>query len=61
LTRGSNDGYVDRFGNEWTWDHLHNDHWDVQLSVTGKAQLGWVSRDGDKAHSNVSRDGRIIH
>lgn len=33
--------------------------WDVQLSRTGKAQMGWLSRDA--SHLNVSLDGRITH
>lgn len=33
--------------------------WDVQLSKKGKAQLGWLSRDG--SHLNVSLDGEITH
>jgi hypothetical protein len=35
--------------------------WDVQLSRTGKAQLGWLSRAGDMAHINVSLDGEMTH
>lgn len=30
--RFSNNGYVDNAGNEWEWDKLHKDHWDVQHS-----------------------------
>jgi len=33
--------------------------WDVQLSNTGRNQLGWASRDG--SHLNISLDGRITH
>ncbi|WP_366925713.1 polymorphic toxin type 17 domain-containing protein [uncultured Pantoea sp.] len=31
----------------------------MQLSRTGKSQLGWATRDG--SHLNVSLDGNIIH
>ena len=33
--------------------------WDVQLSKTGREQLGWASRDGK--HLNISIDGKITH
>lgn len=43
---GAQHGYLDRNGNEWCWDRLHNDHWDVQLRNGG--------------YRNVSADGRIL-
>ncbi|WP_273852912.1 DUF637 domain-containing protein [Serratia bockelmannii] len=63
LPRGPNKGYIDKFGNEWTKGSSRTKgqefEWDVQLSPTGKAQLGWASRDGK--HLNVSLDGKITH
>ncbi|HHA2905166.1 TPA: hemagglutinin repeat-containing protein [Stenotrophomonas maltophilia] len=63
LPRGPNNGYLDRFGNEWTKGPSRTQgqafEWDVQLSRTGKAQLGWATRDG--SHLNISLDGRITH
>jgi len=62
LSRGHNGGYVDRFGNEWIKPRgyiVGEWHWDVQLSITGRQQLGWASREGK--HINVSKDGRIVH
>jgi hypothetical protein len=63
LPRGPNNGYIDRFGNEWTKGPSRTPgqafEWDVQLSPQGKSQLGWASRDGK--HLNVSLDGRITH
>jgi hypothetical protein len=63
LPKGPNGGYLDKFGNEWvkgrsvtpgqSWE------WDVQLSSTGKSQLGWLSKDGK--HVNVSWDGEVTH
>lgn len=56
-------GFVDKYGNLWTKGPSRTEgqafEWDVQLSKTGKSQLGWASRDG--AHLNVSLDGRITH
>ncbi|HID4045666.1 TPA: polymorphic toxin type 17 domain-containing protein [Pluralibacter gergoviae] len=63
LPRGPNNGYIDKFGNEWVKGPSRTAgqafEWDVQLSSTGKAQLGWATRDG--SHLNVSLDGRITH
>ncbi len=63
LPRGPNNGYIDRFGNEWVKGPSRTAgqafEWDVQLSRTGKAQLGWATRDG--SHLNISLDGRITH
>ena len=63
LPRGPQNGYVDRFGNEWVRGPSRTEgqafEWDVQLSRTGKAQLGWATRDG--SHANVSLDGHIMH
>jgi RHS repeat-associated protein len=55
-------GFIDRFGNVWRRPRgqiVGEAHWDVQLSPTGRNQLGWASRTGE--HLNVSRDGRIVH
>ncbi|WP_369825907.1 polymorphic toxin type 17 domain-containing protein [Rahnella sp. AA] len=63
LPRGPNNGYFDRFGNEWVKGPSPTAgqafEWDVQLSRTGKAQLGWATRDG--SHLNISLDGKITH
>jgi hypothetical protein len=63
LPRGPKGGYMDRFDNEWVPGPSRTQgqdfEWDVQLSRTGKAQLGWASRDGK--HINISLDGRITH
>ena len=63
LPRGPNNGYLDKFGNEWVKGPSRTAgqafEWDVQLSPKGKAQLGWATRDG--SHLNVSLDGRITH
>jgi RHS repeat-associated protein len=63
LPRGPQDGFIDRFGNEWTRGPSRTAgqafEWDVQLSRTGRAQLGWLSRD--EMHLNVSLDGHITH
>ncbi|UOO82818.1 hemagglutinin repeat-containing protein [Uruburuella testudinis] len=63
LPRGPNNGYIDKFGNEWTKGPSRTSNqafeWDVQLSKTGKSKLGWATRDG--SHLNVSLDGKITH
>ena len=63
LPRGPNYGYVDRFDNEWVKGPSRTAgqpyEWDVQLSRTGRSQLGWLSRDGQ--HLNVSLDGHVTH
>ena len=63
LPRGSNKGYIDRFGNEWVPGPSRTAgqafEWDIQLSRTGRHQLGWLSRDG--RHVNVSLDGEVTH
>jgi hypothetical protein len=63
LPRGPNNGYLDKFGNEWVKGPSRTAgqafEWDVQLSPKGKAQLGWATRDG--SHLNISLDGRITH
>ncbi|MFD4715184.1 polymorphic toxin type 17 domain-containing protein [Streptomyces sp. NPDC058430] len=63
LPRGTRKGYIDRFGNEWIKGPSRTAgqpfEWDVQLSKTGRAKLGWLSRDG--SHLNVSLDGEITH
>jgi RHS repeat-associated protein len=63
LPRGPRRGYIDRFGNEWVKGPSRTPgqpfEWDVQLSQAGKADLGWLSRDG--AHVNVSLDGEVTH
>jgi hypothetical protein len=63
LPRGPNNGYLDKFGNEWTKGPSRTVgqefEWDVQLSRQGKSQLGWATRDG--SHLNISLDGKITH
>ena len=63
LPRGPNNGYIDKFKNEWVKGPSRTAgqefEWDVQLSRTGKSQLGWATRDG--SHLNVSLDGKITH
>jgi RHS repeat-associated protein len=63
LPRGERGGYRDKFGNEWVKGPSRTCgepfEWDVQLSRTGAAQLGWASREG--AHLNVSMKGHITH
>ena len=63
LPRGPNGGYIDRFGNEWVKGPSRTPgdpfEWDVILSQRGKAQLGYLSRDG--VHVNVSLKGEITH
>lgn len=59
----TNGGYIDKFGNVWIKGPSRTKgqsfEWDVQLSRTGKNQLGHLSRDG--SHLNVSLDGKITH
>ncbi len=61
--RGPNNGYYDRFDNEWvkgpSRTHGESFEWDVQLSPLGKLHLGWIA-DG-KDHINVSLKGKITH
>jgi hypothetical protein len=56
-------GYVDRFGNVWQKGPSRTPgepfEWDVQLSNTGKSQIGEATRD--KSHTNVSMNGKITH
>ena len=63
LPRGPNNGYLDKFKNEWVKGPSRTVgqefEWDVQLSKLGAKQLGWASRDGK--HLNVSLDGKITH
>lgn len=63
LRRGPQNGYIDKFGNEWVKGPSRTAgqdfEWDVQLSTEGKTQLGWLSRDG--SHVNISLDGRVTH
>ena len=57
-----NGGYVDKFGNLWKKPKgaLQGDfHWDVQLSPTGRKQLGHLSNSGN--HLNVTQQGKIAH
>jgi filamentous hemagglutinin len=56
--RGPQHGYLDRFDNEWIWDPVKGE-WDVQLSRTGKAHLGWLSNSGN--HVNISPTGQVTH
>ncbi|MBB71513.1 MAG: hypothetical protein CMF50_03865 [Legionellales bacterium] len=63
MRRGPNNGFLDKFGNEWIKGPSRTAgqafEWDVQLSDLGRKQLGWASRD--TLHINVSLDGRITH
>ena len=56
-------GYLDKYENIWTKGPSRTNgqpfEWDVQLSNTGKAQLGWATRDN--SHLNVSLDGKFTH
>ncbi|MFC1894873.1 polymorphic toxin type 17 domain-containing protein [Candidatus Dependentiae bacterium] len=62
---GGRPAYVDRFNNLWVKGPSRTKgepfEWDVQLSSQGKAQLGWLSKDGDCGHINVSLKGEITH
>ena len=58
----SDGGYIDKFDNVWKKPRgmLRGDfHWDVQLSTTGKINLGGRSASGK--HLNVTQDGRVPH
>lgn len=63
LPRGPQNGYLDRFGNEWVVGPSRTPgqpfEWDVQLSRTGQNQIGWLSTDG--SHVNVSPLGEVTH
>ena len=65
LPRGPQGGYIDRFGNEWVVGPSRTQgqpfEWDVQLSRTGRSQIGWLSPDGNMAHVNVSPLGEVTH
>jgi hypothetical protein len=65
LPRGPQGGYIDRFGNEWVVGPSRTPgqpfEWDVQLSRTGRSQIGWLSPDGNMAHVNVSPLGEVTH
>lgn len=56
LPRGPNNGYLDKFGNEWVKGPSRTAgqafEWDVQLSPKGKAQPGWATREG--SYLNIS-------
>jgi filamentous hemagglutinin len=63
LPQGPSGGYLDRFGNEWVRGPSRTAgesfEWDVQLSQTGRNQIGWLSRSG--THVNVNRRGEVTH
>ena len=63
IERGPQNGFVDRFGNEWIKGPSRTPgqpfEWDVQLSRRGRESIGHLSRDGK--HVNVSLDGRVTH
>ncbi len=44
--KGLQNGFLDKDGNEWVWDRLHNNHWDVQ--------------EGGGSYTNVGIDGSIL-
>jgi hypothetical protein len=55
-------GYLDKFGNVWVKGGGKGGapfEWDVQLSQTGKNQLGKWSNSG--SHVNVAPNGRVTH
>lgn len=53
--RGNKHGYIDVKGNEWQWDKLHKNHWDVQH---GSSHTN-VSPNRS-SHTNVSPNGDIL-
>lgn len=63
LPKGPQNGYIDRFGNEWCRGPSRTAgdpfEWDVQLSHTGKEKIGWLSSSGE--HVNVSIGGHVTH
>jgi RHS repeat-associated protein len=63
LPRGRQNGYIDRFGNEWTRGPSRTAgqpfEWDVQLSKNATKGVKWASPDGK--HLNVSLDGEVTH
>lgn len=63
LPEGPGGGYLDRFGNEWVRGRSRTAgesfEWDVQLSQTGRNQIGWLSRSG--THVNVNRRSQVTH
>ena len=63
LPRGPQNGFLDKFGNEWVRGESRTKgqafEWDVQLSNTGREKIGWLTRDG--SHANISLDGRVTH
>jgi len=46
IIRGNQNGFIDIDKNEWCWDMLHKDHWDVQLA--------------NGSHKNVGPCGKIL-
>lgn len=60
---GKRTGLVDKFGNVWLKGPSRTSgeefEWDVQLSESGKKQLGQWSRTG--SHLNVSLEGKVTH
>jgi RHS repeat-associated protein len=63
LPRGPQNGYIDRFGNEWTRGPSRTAgqpfEWDVQLGKNATNGVKWASPDGK--HLNVSLDGEVTH
>jgi hypothetical protein len=63
LPRGPQNGFIDRFGNEWTRGPSRTAgqafEWDVQLGNNATNGVKWASRDGK--HLNVSLDGEVTH
>ena len=63
LPRGPNNGYIDRFGNEWVKGPSRTPgqpfEWDVQLGRGATDGIRWASPDGK--HLNVSLDGEVTH
>jgi hypothetical protein len=63
LPRGTQYGYLDRFGNEWTRGPSRTAsepfEWDVQLGIHATPGVKALSSDGK--HINVSLRGRVTH
>ena len=63
LPRGPNNGFLDRFGNEWTKGPSRTAgqpfEWDVQIGRNATPGMRNLSRDG--RHVNVSMGGEVTH
>lgn len=45
--KGNQNGFLDADGNEWVWDKLHDNHWDVQ-------------QNGSSKYKNISCEGEVL-